>query len=327
MRWCALVLAALTGAVLAAAAPAVPEATVVVCHRTASAERPYVRLTVPPRRMRVHRSHSADVIPAPSRCPNTLLTPFHGGRDFAATLLGGPTADPVATGLASVRVRSGQGQVCAVFTVEDLSYQPTVGVHLHRIGGDAPGATVAFFRGLGPHDRSTSSCVGALRALVSQILRTPSAFELDMHTPDFQEGAVRGRLGPPVLPLPRAVHAHMTGAAVCAPTCSSGDPDGLGLATVLLRPLTSGGAVCFRLQVAPTVALPAFAAHIHRGAAGQEGAVVADLAPPTERRSMGCRTVHAVTYDEIVANPAAFYVDVHTGEFPAGAVRGQLPPR
>jgi CHRD domain len=327
MKLCALVIAVVAAAVIAAAAPAVRQATVVICHRTASDVRLYVRLTVPLRSLRVHRRHAADLIPAPTRCPNTLLTPYHGGRGFAAALTGGPDADPVATGFATVSLRAGQGQVCAVVAVEDLSYKPTVGVHLHRAAGQTPSTPLVLFRGLGWNDLASSSCAPAQRALVAQILRTPSEFEIDVHTPDFQEGAVRGRLGPPGLPPQRAMHAHMTGAAVCAPTCGSGDPDGLGGATVLLRPLISASAICFRLEVAPSVALPMLEAHVHRGPLGQEGPVVAELAPPGERRAMGCRTVHERTYDEIVANPSGFYVDVHNGEFPAGAIRGQLPSR
>lgn len=303
------------------------EATVVICHRTASLERPYVRLTVLPRRLRAHREHAADVIPAPRSCPKTLLTPFHGGLPLGAALSGGATADPVATGLASIRVRRGQGQICAVVAVDDLSYRPTVGVHLHRVGGDTPGATVAIFRGLGLNDGSSSSCARVPRTVVSQILRTPSAFEVDVHTPDFQSGAVGGRLESPVRPPARALGTQLTGAAVCTPVCGTADPDGLGFALVRVTPPISAGSLCFRLDLWPTVALPALSAHIHRGVPGQQGPAVVELTPPVDRRSMGCRTVHQNTYHEIVTDPSAFYVDVHNAEFPAGAVRGQLPSR
>lgn len=310
------------------AATATRDATAVVCHRTASDERPYVRLTVPLRRLATHRSHAADVIPAPTACPRTILTPFHAGTELGAVLSGGPGADPVATGTASIRVRSGQAQICALVAVDDLSYQPTVGVHLHRVGDANTGAAVAIFRGLAHNDRSTSSCVRAPRAVVSQMLRAPAGFELDVHTPDFNSGAVRGRLGPPVLPPARALSTRLTGAAVCTPVCGSGDPDGLGAALVRLFPQISAGNVCFRLSLAPTVALPAMSAHVHRGAAGQHGPALVELRPaPSDGRSMGCSVVHHAVSDEIVVDPSTFYVDVHNAEFPNGAVRGQLPAR
>jgi hypothetical protein len=44
--------------------------------------------------------------------------------------------------------------------------------------------------------------------------------------------------------------------------------------------------------------------------------------------SMGCATVSHELMAEILANPSAFYVNVHTTDYRAGAVRGQLsvPP-
>jgi CHRD domain len=326
VRRFALAALVVSGSALAATATATREATVVVCHRTTSAERPYVRLTIPLRRLGAHRAHAADVIAAPRSCPTTILTPFHAGIALGAVLLGDPSADPIASGSASIRVRRGQGQICALVTVHDLSYQPTVGVHLHRVDGGTV-ATVAIFRGLGPNDTSTSNCVRAPRTLVAQILRTPSAFEVDVHTPDFQSGAVRGRLGPPALPPPRALGALLTGAAVCTPACGTGDPDGIGFAHVRLSPLISAGHVCFRLSLAPTVALPALGAHVHRGTIGETGPSVVDLAPSVDGRSMGCRTVPHTVYDEVLTNPTGFYVDVHNAAFPHGAVRGQLPAR
>ncbi len=38
----------------------------------------------------------------------------------------------------------------------------------------------------------------------------------------------------------------------------------------------------------------------------------------------GCVSADPVLIGQIIANPAGYYVNVHTTEFPAGAVRGQL---
>jgi hypothetical protein len=65
-------------------------------------------------------------------------------------------------------------------------------------------------------------------------------------------------------------------------------------------------------------------AHIHRGAAGVAGPVVVPLDPPAGGKSTGCPTVAKEVADEIMANPSNFYVNVHTAEHPAGAIRGQL---
>jgi hypothetical protein len=88
------------------------------------------------------------------------------------------------------------------------------------------------------------------------------------------------------------------------------------------------------------------AAHIHMGAAGTNGPVVVNLAWPQDGQAADCIAEDRVlpngspafarangagvdqpplvTAQQILADPHAFYVNVHNGEFPNGAVRGQL---
>lgn len=73
------------------------------------------------------------------------------------------------------------------------------------------------------------------------------------------------------------------------------------------------------------------AAHIHRGVAGENGPVVANLAFPTDGQAADCLTegedgkgMAPGIVAEILANPEGFYVNVHNNEFPNGAVRAQL---
>lgn len=70
------------------------------------------------------------------------------------------------------------------------------------------------------------------------------------------------------------------------------------------------------------------ASHIHAGAAGAAGPVkiafFAGLLPASITALTGCTTSDAATLDAIAADPAAFYVNIHTPAFPAGAARGQL---
>ena len=72
-------------------------------------------------------------------------------------------------------------------------------------------------------------------------------------------------------------------------------------------------------------------AHIHRGAAGTNGPVEVNLAWPQDGQSADCLTEGEVgkgldpgEVQTILANPEAYYVNVHNSEFPSGAVRGQL---
>ena len=99
-----------------------------------------------------------------------------------------------------------------------------------------------------------------------------------------------------------------------------GDTDGSGNAEVTIVDATDN--VCYDLHVRNIAT--ATAAHIHRGAPGVAGPPVVTLGAPDDGRSDGCINVPGGLADEISANPAAFYVNVHNSEFPAGAIRGQL---
>ena len=111
--------------------------------------------------------------------------------------------------------------------------------------------------------------------------------------------------------------ASMTGAQEVP---GPGDTDGSGTAEITIVDATDN--VCFDLNVRNIG--PATAAHIHRGARGVAGPPVVTLEAPTDGGSEGCISAPGALADEIEANPAAFYVNVHNAEFPNGAVRGQL---
>ena len=106
-------------------AQAATDATRTICHRTASAKNPYVKLRVSGSKLAAHLKHGADIVPAPSGgCPRSLLTATSGGRAFTIALTGeaeSPAGDPVATGTATDRVRAGQGQLCYQVEAKNLT--------------------------------------------------------------------------------------------------------------------------------------------------------------------------------------------------------------
>jgi hypothetical protein len=82
--------------------------------------------------------------------------------------------------------------------------------------------------------------------------------------------------------------------------------------------------VCWTITVTG-ITLPASAAHIHDGDLGVAGPVFVTLsAPDAEGEASGCTFVERADILEIIRNPDEYYVNVHTSDFPAGAVRGQL---
>jgi hypothetical protein len=90
------------------------------------------------------------------------------------------------------------------------------------------------------------------------------------------------------------------------------------------------GRVCFDLRKFKLET--ANAAHIHRGRKGKDGPIVVSLfTKPTgavKGKVTGCANgVSRTTIDKILANPAAYYSNVHTTTYPSGSVRGQLTTR
>ena len=110
--------------------------------------------------------------------------------------------------------------------------------------------------------------------------------------------------------------ATLTGAA----ETPAGDPAGSGKAKITFD--ISEGLVCWSVNVKGTAA--PVAAHIHKAAAGASGPVVVPIGTPAKGATKGCVAAGRALIRDIIANPSEYYVNVHTGAFPAGAVRGQL---
>lgn len=148
--------------------------------------------------------------------------------------------------------------------------------------------------------------------------------------------ALKGHMrhGPDVMPAPaqcpsqalsakrlggRPLSATLTGAAERP---GPGDPDGTGTATLRFNP--GQGKVCFVLT-ASNIILPATGAHIHIAPVGSPGPIVVPLVPPDATGvSSGCVSASRDLIKAILKNPSAYYVNIHTTDFPAGAIRGQL---
>ena len=119
------------------------------------------------------------------------------------------------------------------------------------------------------------------------------------------------------------LYGVLTGANEVSPTGQkkAGDPDGKGSASAIY----DEGKLCFALTV-KNIGEPT-GAHIHRGTSRKNGAVVVPLTPPADGdpgASSGCVDVAADVARSILRNPHRFYWNVHTAEYPAGAIRGQV---
>lgn len=305
------VLAAVT---LLASATAATDAKRTLCHRTASSKTPYVKVSVSAKQLAAHLKHAPDIYPVPAGgCPKTMLA-SNGGRAFPVALTGeaeSQAGDPVATGTATIRARAGQGQVCYRLSADNLPR--ATAAHIHKGEAGAAGNVVVALKTPNGAGKS-AGCVAVPRPLVAAILASPAGYYVNVHTAEFPAGAIRGQL--------TGTSQSSFGASFTLALKGTTEPNASGSAWLRLR--KDAGLVCYRLAVS-NVTLPTTGAHIHRGAAGANGAVVvAFTAPGASGGSSGCATATAALIDEILANPAGFYVNVHTTEHPSGAIRAQL---
>ena len=104
---------------------------------------------------------------------------------------------------------------------------------------------------------------------------------------------------------------------------SGGDRDGWGRARIRVDDALN--TLCVDLEVRSIGRVQSVA--VYRGRAGQNGDPVVNLdRPGGDNDANDCDGIGDTLADEIQRNPADFYVQVRTDEFPNGAIRGQLGP-
>ncbi|MFV0126724.1 CHRD domain-containing protein [Streptomyces sp. HMX112] len=168
--------------------------------------------------------------------------------------------------------------------------------------------------------------------LARHISRDPGGFYVNLHNEKFPGGAVRGqleRLRKPANPL-----AVVKGGKILALASGlqevpngddkpEGDIDGVGIAFLHPRGRDVGYSLVWTNITAPV------AAHVHEGGFGKNGDVRVPLlttpVPDTVFAVSGTvRHQDARLLKRLAARPGHFYANLHTEEFPDGAVRGQL---
>jgi hypothetical protein len=99
-----------------------------------------------------------------------------------------------------------------------------------------------------------------------------------------------------------------------------GDPDGSGTAQITVVP--GGTEVCAILTVENLDEVTG--AHIHEGRAGTAGPIAVTLPTPAGGSAEECVQASGSIVEGLSEGNRSFYVNVHTSEYPDGAVRAQL---
>ncbi|SDJ43847.1 CHRD domain-containing protein [Nonomuraea jiangxiensis] len=170
--------------------------------------------------------------------------------------------------------------------------------------------------------------------LLERIRSNPSGWYANLHTGEFPGGAVRAqlrRIRPVSLEsvLANGSRSTLTASAdgrqeVPAPGTKVGDKNGRAAWLVWVSGTQVHFATTWKQIAAPTNG------HIHRGVKGKNGPVVVEFfaakngLPAGVNGIAGIGRASAEVAGGIRNNPKGWYTNLHTAEFPGGAVRGQL---
>ena len=102
--------------------------------------------------------------------------------------------DPDGAGTARITLNPGQGEVCFEIATTGIA-TPTRGhIHAAPAGRNGP-IVVDFFNGNTTPGVLSGCATGVDRALITDILRNPQDYYVNVHNADYPGGALRGQLG------------------------------------------------------------------------------------------------------------------------------------
>lgn len=268
-----------------------------------------------------------------------LIAPGAAARDrtelFLAKLQGfkevpGP-GDPDGSGKAYITLVN--NRACWVINWFGIAAPTAAHIHIGRPAQAGPAVQLLFASPQGvpaPIDL-VGGCVDLDPPLADAIVAHPRQYYVNVHTAEFPDGAIRGQLlAVDQLEIkPVRNYQLIAGPLIGESEIPPADLDGLGRALIGIRFPGRGARICYKLSwssIAPPVA-----AHIHQGSWNENGPVVVPFfsaplgLPPTINLVGGCvRNVTSRLANAIREHPRRYYVNVHTAEYPDGAIRAQI---
>lgn len=274
---------------------------------------------------------AANVAPKPAKGPSTFLAAELTGDQEVPAANGPAVGDSDGKATALVQIKG--DRVTFALRWKGIT-APTLG-HIHEgKAGVNGGVKVALFGTAMP--ASVTAAAGAVSVtdvtLAQGIVADPAGFYVNLHSAEFPGGAVRGQLKPAgkrINPLEiirgGKLRALANGDQEVQPADGKafGDSDGFAVSFLQLKGESVDYSLAWVNIGAPTVG------HLHQGRFGENGPVkIAFFTSAIPQNIFAISgTVGAVDpglTSEIRRNPSGFYTNLHTEEFPGGAVRGQL---
>jgi hypothetical protein len=244
--------------------------------------------------------------------------------------------------------RDNRGVITAATVVFQADYtmpsQVTfTGFHIHN-GPAGTNAGVVIDSGLSGSNSVTGTTGRIVRVVnvpdnrlnfVTGVLANPTLYYINLHTTVYGGGIVRDQLKPNSLSFrPALLPANEVPALTT-------DAAGAGLLRIdVVRDITgkiTSGAVTFDIDYRFPSSVRLNGLHIHKAAAGVNGAIVIDSGLSSANgvtNTSGRGNIFRVadittsagiaTLEQIFSDPSQFYVNLHNDDFPGGAMRGQL---
>jgi hypothetical protein len=117
-----------------------------------------------------------------------------GGRPITITLTGaaevpGP-GDPDGTGTVRLTFNPGKSQVCYELTVDKIA--PANGAHIHTGAAGQAGPPILTLTP--PANGSSKECAPLAPEKITDIIKNPGSYYVNVHNAEFPSGAIRGQL-------------------------------------------------------------------------------------------------------------------------------------
>ncbi|WP_170128084.1 CHRD domain-containing protein [Euzebya rosea] len=224
---------------------------------------------------------------------------------------------PVANGIGGV-TRTEDGTMCWIYSVVLL--EDVTAAHIHRAAAGEDGDVVIPLEAPLVGEAEANGCLPDADAdLVAEIFANPGEFYINVHSMEHPAGAVRDNL----FPFDDFYAAELSGDQEVP------DPGAMMAGGVTFLTTNDDDDMCHvtfwgGLESAPT------AAHIHSGGPGEAGDVLIGLTVSPVGIGSHSDCVEDTDGDALAtfrAAPADHYVNLHTAEFPGGALRGQANPQ
>jgi CHRD domain len=167
-----------------------------ICHKTGSATTPYRKITISSRAvskpssssgklLRAHMRHTGDLLMAGiTSCPSGDGQTNQGVR-LSANLQ--PVQGASGSGTATVTIRLGLSRLCHTLTVSGLVGVDAAHIHRHPSGEVVVPLTT-------PTTGTSSGCGTVEKSLLQEIVQSPGAFYVNVHTASHPTGQVQGDL-------------------------------------------------------------------------------------------------------------------------------------